>query len=420
MSELTHAWPGWQLRFHNSWVCGLYLHERMAVEEALASARSWLSPLAERVLTALEDPTEPAIGPPPPPKNLESELLRGERTIPTEPQEASGAVCSAAEFQQLCRDFEGLLSQRAQLRAQLVVEQERRERAEAELVAIGAQWLGTDTQAALRRRAEAEKQRELDAEKERIMREAAQRIAKVEAEKLLLQQQLGKDAPSGLVLKLQLRRALQAELAEARSETQRAVEDQLVSTGGERDRLAVALRQAEARHATELEMLRDSLRKASAMLQQQFDDGFQAGLKQASALGSQSGRMWETEARPSAACGQRLERGAVRSGSEDCIEPSCGALADAESAVALPACPSCTPPRTASVAPRVQDAPGTPMAPAAEGEGEGATGSVLQGLALCVPSSPSTSSSSTSSSSSALPGHGPPEPHSPALQATST
>ena len=53
---------------------------------------------------------------------------------------------------------------RGRMRAQLVVEQERRERAEAELVAIGAQWLGTDTQRALQRRAEAERKRQVEAE----------------------------------------------------------------------------------------------------------------------------------------------------------------------------------------------------------------------------------------------------------------
>lgn len=56
-------------------------------------------------------------------------------------------------------------------------------------MAIGAQWLGTDTQAALQRRAEAERRRSLDAERERVGREAEQRVARVEAEKLLLQKQ---------------------------------------------------------------------------------------------------------------------------------------------------------------------------------------------------------------------------------------
>ena len=39
-----------------------------------------------------------------------------------------------------------------------------------------------------------------------------------------LLERLGKEAPSRLTIKLQLRRALQSELAEARAETQRAVE----------------------------------------------------------------------------------------------------------------------------------------------------------------------------------------------------
>ena len=153
-------------------------------DQAFESARGWLAPLAERVLTALEDPVEQVVPPPPPPKSLEHELLEGERAgrdVPRQRQQAPPV--SASEAQQLQRDFSDLLAQRAQLRAQLVVETERRERAEAELVAIGAQWLGTDTQAALRRRAEAEKARAIDAEREAIHREAEQRIARVESEK---------------------------------------------------------------------------------------------------------------------------------------------------------------------------------------------------------------------------------------------
>lgn len=211
-------------------------------EHALESARGWLAPIAERVLTALEDPAERVIGPPPPPKSLESELLAGQQqqVFQLRQHQQSSSPVTPAEAQQLQRDFGELLAQRAQLRAQLVVEQERRERAEAELVAIGAQWLGTDTQAALRRRAEAEKQRAIDAEKEQVQREADQRVARVEAEKLLLMQQvscclahlqltgpvftasggsqLGKEAPSTLSLKLKLQTALHAELAEARQE----------------------------------------------------------------------------------------------------------------------------------------------------------------------------------------------------------
>ena len=62
-------------------------------------------------------------------------------------------TASAAAMAQLQADLEQLLQQREQMRAQLIAEQDRRERAEAELVKVGAQWLGTETQQALRARA---------------------------------------------------------------------------------------------------------------------------------------------------------------------------------------------------------------------------------------------------------------------------
>jgi hypothetical protein len=174
-----------------------------------------------------------------------------------------------------------LLQQREQLRARLIAEQERRERAEAELVSVGAQWLGTETQQALRERAESERRRALDVERESIRKEAEQRIARVRAENALLLERLGGEAPSQLQLQMQLRAALQAELEQERRKAQAAVHEQLTRIIEERDALAAELRRAEALQRSELEMLRCSVRKASEMMQEQFDAGFVSGLKQA-------------------------------------------------------------------------------------------------------------------------------------------
>jgi len=141
--------------------------------------------------------------------------------------------------------------------------------------------LGTETQKALHERLQAERRRALDAERESIRREAEQRIARVRAENALLRERLGDTAPSALGLRMELRAALQAELEQERQEARSAVQEQLAQTIAERDQLAAALRQAETVHHTELEALRGSLRKAAELLQEQYDQGFVSGLKQA-------------------------------------------------------------------------------------------------------------------------------------------
>ncbi len=272
-------------------------------EESWASwAESQLTPLAARIVSALE-PSERVIAPPSAPaRDLEAELL--ERPAPptqsgTESAEAaawaaarqgcsrtSEAPDEALQLAQLRSDFSRLLQQREELRARLVVEQERRERAEAELVSIGAQWLGTETQEALQRRAEAERQRALDTAREALTREADERVARAQAETALLRERAGHGAPSELELQQLLRRALAAELAKEREGARAAVREQLGKLIEERDALQARLSRAEARHAAEHEMLRSSLQKASELVQLQFDEGFVSGLKQAaSALG---------------------------------------------------------------------------------------------------------------------------------------
>ena len=105
-------------------------------------AASWLqsalTPLAERLVTALEDSPQPPIAPPPPPvRDLEADLLAGatqrQQRIKTNGSANSGGGSSSSDL--LHADVEKLLQQREQLRARLIAEQERRERAEAELVA---------------------------------------------------------------------------------------------------------------------------------------------------------------------------------------------------------------------------------------------------------------------------------------------
>lgn len=254
----------------------------------VAWAESTLTPLAERILTAIEDPPEQPLQPKTPVRDLESELLQGGHTpsssgVKRVPASASAPAefITVAEAQQLRSDCDALLQQRERLRAQLIAEQERRERAEAELVAVGAQWLGTETQAALRKRAEAEKKRELEAARSIIQREANQRVAKLEVERSLLLEKLGEKAPTKAQLRAQLRAALQQELECERREARDAVRERLETAEAERDRLLAAMRAAEATHRTELELLRASVRKASELMSEQYDKGFVLGLKEA-------------------------------------------------------------------------------------------------------------------------------------------
>jgi hypothetical protein len=230
---------------------------------AFTWAESALTPLAERLVGALEDPPESPIAPPPTTRDLEAELLEGGSSTPRASPHVPGRTSTDAanELQLLRADFEQLLQQREQLRARLIAEQERRERAEAELVKLGAQWLGTETQQALRERAEAEKRRALDAEREALQREAEQRVAQARAETALLRTRLGKEAPSELALRLQLRAAVQAELVRERKEAREAVQAQLAEVVEERDRLSAALRRAQAAHTSELDTLRTSVRR---------------------------------------------------------------------------------------------------------------------------------------------------------------
>ena len=116
----------------------------------------------------------------------------------------------ARDLSRLRADLEAGLRQRSQLRAKLVAETERREAAEAELVALGAQWLGTETQAALRRRAEQQDERRLNAHAAALAREAEQRVAQAQAETAVLRQRLGEEAPSPVQLRSQLRAACRA------------------------------------------------------------------------------------------------------------------------------------------------------------------------------------------------------------------
>ena len=117
---------------------------------AYSGGRSLAESLAERFLAVIEDPPPQPIAPPTPPsRNLEAELLAGGAnasvSLPSS-SETSRRLYSKTESDDLAKDFEQLLLQRERLRAQLIAETERRERAEAELVSLGAQWLGTDTQ----------------------------------------------------------------------------------------------------------------------------------------------------------------------------------------------------------------------------------------------------------------------------------
>ena len=262
--------------------------QQETVSDRLASGwEGALVGFAQKLVNQIEGtPTTPqptATGP-----SLEEVLLEGSVPERRRPEEAAvEATAPATELDLLRADFDSLLQQRAKLRAQLVAEQERRARAEAELVSLGACWLGTDTQKELQRRAAAERQRELDAARADLMREAEQRVAKVRAEMALLQQRLGEKAPSALALRMELRGALNAELTRERQEARAAVQAQLEEVGQERDALADALRQVEGRHKLEMEGLRLSLRRAEHLLQEQYDSGFISGLKQAAeALGT--------------------------------------------------------------------------------------------------------------------------------------
>lgn len=257
-----------------------------------------LAPLAERLIAALEQPSEAPIKPRPVLHDLEAELLAGRQPqVQTSTtagrggeQPSAGRVSvasskaveeSSSELELLRADCEQLLHQREKMRAQLIAEQDRRERAEADLVALGAQWLGTETQQALAERADAERRRALDVERESLRREAEQRISVVQAESALLREKLGDKAPTKMQLRLQLRAALQAELEQERKEARESVASQLASVTAERDQLASTLRRAEVTHREELEALRLSVRRASEMLQEQYDRGFVHGLKKA-------------------------------------------------------------------------------------------------------------------------------------------
>ena len=132
----------------------------VVMERWLDATHSRLVNASAKLVLALEDPPEPLIAPRMPTRDLEAELLQGSALSGATPRVSVGRKVD--EAQQLRADCERLLQQREQLRAQLIAEQERRERAERELVNVGAQWLGTDTQAALRQRADADRQRALD------------------------------------------------------------------------------------------------------------------------------------------------------------------------------------------------------------------------------------------------------------------
>ena len=199
--------------------------QQETVSDRLASGwEGALVGFAQKLVNQIEGtPTTPQPAAPGP--SLEEVLLEGSVPERRRPEEAAGleAAAPATELDLLRADFDALLLQRAKLRAQLVAEQERRARAEAELVSLGACWLGTDTQEELQRRAAAERQRGLDAARADLMREAEQRVAKVRAEMALLQQRLGEKAPSPLALRMELRGALNAELTRERQEAQQAM-----------------------------------------------------------------------------------------------------------------------------------------------------------------------------------------------------
>jgi hypothetical protein len=175
--------------------------------------------LAKRLVSALEG-THPPPGAhrPDPGPSLEAALLEGADAPPplgailaSAPQNNGASKVEA----QLRHDLAAVLKQRSELRAKLVVEQERRQRAEAELVAIGAQWHGTDTQRALQRRAEAEAQRKVDAQTAQVARSYEQKLAQVQAEKTLLRKKVvagGAAAPTDGQLRADLRAALRVEM----------------------------------------------------------------------------------------------------------------------------------------------------------------------------------------------------------------
>jgi len=227
---------------------------------------------------------------------LEAALLEG-ADAPT-PLGALIAAAPRADLEsraeaQLRADLCAVLRQRSELRAKLIAEQERRERAEAELVAIGAQWHGTDTQRALQRRAEAEAQRGLDAQTAAIARTYAQKLAQVQAEKTLLRKKLASGAaavPTDAQLRAELRAALQAELEMARREAQLEAQAELARLRERCDFLERRLRAAESRHGADTDVLRQALRRADTLCQEQWDCGFVAGLKKAAeALGHTGG-----------------------------------------------------------------------------------------------------------------------------------
>eukprot|EP00967_Tisochrysis_lutea_P032426 scaffold38330_cov31-Tisochrysis_lutea.AAC.2 len=130
--------------------------------------------LAKRLAQALEGREAEEQATPP---SLEDALLEGSDAPPPRGAllGAPAELSSAAEAQQLRADLAEVLKQRSQLRAKLIAEQERRQHAEAELVALGAQWHGTDTARALQRRAEEEAQRKLDAQVAKVARSYEQR-----------------------------------------------------------------------------------------------------------------------------------------------------------------------------------------------------------------------------------------------------
>lgn len=241
--------------------------------------------LARRLVSALEgEPSRARRAQPGP--SFEAVLLEGVDAPPPFGALLAATPTGGSETRneaQLRADLEAVLKQRNQLRAKLIAETERRERAEAELVAVGAQWLGTDTQRALQARAEAEVRRKIEAAAAAAERDCAQRVARVRAEQVLLRKRLGGDVtPSEPQLQAALRAALRAELESARREAHEQVRAQL-EEGRERclqlgERLAAA--------AADADVLRQALRKADVLLQEEWDCGFVAGLKRAAeALG---------------------------------------------------------------------------------------------------------------------------------------
>jgi len=271
------------------------------MDKVFASLEERLVPLAERIVGALEEAGEPR-------RTVrkpfdEALLLEGVNGPPPAgvllAQAAAPKRESNPEVQQLQADFDAVLKQRSELRAQLIVANERLESAEAALARAHSD----------RHSQEIEFRRRTETERMRTRQLWEERVAKLQAEKALLRKALGANAPSEDELRYLLRQVVSTELRVATEASKQAVQQRLEQLDSRCKATQAALEQAESQHATEVEVLRASLRRAESLLHEQWEHGFVAGLKQAAEALSDCGALDDASAR--ALRGSRQEQTAA-------------------------------------------------------------------------------------------------------------